>query len=283
MADPEALSHAFMRAHPAEAARVLEGLPNADAAALLARVPARLGAPVLAAMRPNTAARCLAGVNDDHALAMLADLGTQPVVAVLRHVPERRRGALIAGLPAGAALASTLLLGYVEDAVGAWTDPDVLALPAETRASDALERLRRSDIAVPRVFITAAGGRLEGWVPLPELLRAHAEATLAQVMHRPQAVISAQTPLSGALAHPGWEHTSVLPVVESGERLVGVLTRDALMRALRRVGRPARSPENPGGLGDMMARGYWDTLSGAAEAMATLLPAVRPVRGTDGE
>lgn len=283
MADAETLSHAFMRTHPAEAARVLEALPPADAAALLARVPARLGAPVLAAMRPNVAARSLAGVDDDHALAMLADLGTQPVVAVLRHVPEKRRAALIAGLPAGAALASTLLLGYVEDAVGAWTDPDVLALPADTRAADALERLRQTDIAVPRVFITASGGRLEGWVPLPELLRAPAEATLGQVMRRPQAVISAQTPLSGALAHPGWERISVLPVVESGERLVGVLTRDALMRALRRVGRPARSPENGAGLGEMMARGYWNALSGAAEAMVTLMPAVRPVRRADGE
>jgi magnesium transporter len=281
MADAETLSHAFMRSHPAESARVLEALPAGDAAALLARVPARLGAPVLAAMRPNAAARSLAAVDDDHALAMLADLGTQPVVAVLRHVPETRRAALIAGLPAGAALASTLLLGYMEDAVGAWTDPDVLALPADTRAADALERLRQSEIAVPRVFVTAAGGRLEGWVPLPDLLRAPAEATLGQVQRRPQAVIPAQTPLAGALAHPGWEHISVLPVVESGERLVGVLTRDALMRALRRVGRPVRSPENAGGLGEMMARGYWNALSGAAEAMVTLMPAVRPVRRTD--
>lgn len=283
MADAETLSQAFMRAHPAEAARVLESLPNADAAALLARVPARLAAPVLAAMRPNAAARSLAGVDDDQALAMLADLGTQPVVAVLRHVPEQRRAALIAGLPAGAALASTLLLGYVEDAVGAWTDPDVLALPGATRAADALERLRRTEVAVPRVFVTAAGGRLEGWVPVADLLRAGPEATLGGLMRRPQSVISAQTPLAGALAHPGWEHTSVLPVVESGERLVGVLTRDALARALRRVGQPMRHAEGGGGLGEMMARGYWDALSGTAEAVATLLPSVRPVRGAGDE
>jgi hypothetical protein len=31
----------------------------------------------------------------------------------------------------------------------------------------------------------------------------------------------------------------------------------------------------------MMARGYWNALSGAAEAMVTLMPAVRPVRRTD--
>lgn len=282
MADAETLSLAFMRAHAVQAARVLEAVLPADAAAVLARVPARLGGPVLGAMLPTAAARALADLQDEHSLALLGELGTQFVVAVLRHVAEPRRARLIAGLPTAAALASKLL-GYMEDAVGAWTDPDVLALPGATRAADALERLRRTEVAVPRVFVTAAGGRLEGWVPVADLLRAGPEATLGGLTRRPQSVISAQTPLAGALAHPGWEHTSVLPVVESGERLVGVLTRDALARALRRVGQPMRHAEGGGGLGEMMARGYWDALSGTAEAVATLLPSVRPVRGAGDE
>jgi magnesium transporter len=282
MADAETLSQAFMRAHPAEAARVLEALAPADAAALLARVPARLSAPVFAAMLPNAAARGLAGLEDEQALALLGELGTQPLVAVLRHVGEPRRSRLTAGLPTAAALASKLLLGYVEDAVGAWTDPDVLALPGATQAADALERVRHVEATVQRVFVTAAGGRLEGWVPLPVLLRAPATATLASIMTRPESVLSAQTPLAGAAAHPGWERSSALPVLEAGERLVGVLTRDALTRAL---GRTARVPPGagPDSLGGMLVRGYWDALSGGAAAMATLLPAVAPVGGTPRE
>jgi Mg/Co/Ni transporter MgtE len=282
MADAETLSQAFMRAHPAEAARVLEVLAPAEAAALLARVPARLAAPVFAAMLPNAAARALGGLEDEQALALLGDLGTQPLVAVLRHVAEPRRSRLTAGLPTAAALASKLLLGYVEDAVGAWTDPDVLALPGATHAADALERVRHAEATVQRVFVTAAGGRLEGWVPLRALLRAPATASLASIMTRPEAVLSAQTPLAGAAAHPGWERTSALPVLEAGERLVGVLTRDALTRALGRTARPLRgAAENT--LAGMLARGYWDALSGGAEAMATLLPAVGPVAGKRDE
>jgi len=274
MADAETLSHAFMRAHPAAAARVLDALPPAEASALLARVPARLAAPVLAAMLPGAAARSLAAVEDERALELLGELRTQPMVAVLRHVAEPRRSRLIAGLPTAASLASQLLLGYVEDSVGAWTDPDVLALPGATRAAEALERVRQIEATVQRVFVTGSGGRLEGWVPLPALLRAPEGATLASIMHRPEAVISAQTPLAGALAHPGWERTSLLAVLEAGERLVGVLTRDALTRALGRRARPARAA--PGEtLAGMLALGYWDTLSGGAEAMVTLLPGVQ--------
>ncbi|MGD9952730.1 MAG: CBS domain-containing protein [Burkholderiales bacterium] len=282
MADAEILSLAFMRAHPAQAARVLEGLAPAEAAALLERVPARLGGPVLGAMLPNAAARAVAGLADEPALALLGELRTQPMVAVLRHVPEARRAQLVAGLPTASALASQLLLGYLEDAVGAWADPDVLALPGETSAAEALQRVRLMEGIVQRVFVTSGEGRLEGWVPLPALLRAQDAAALASIMSRPEAVLTAQTPVAGAIAHPGWERSSLLPVVESGGRLVGVLTRDALARALRRVSRPAR-PEAGGGLADMLARGYWDALSGGAEAMVTLLPPVQRIGGEAGE
>jgi len=197
-------------------------------------------------------------------------------VAILRNVPEPRRARLITGLPTAAALASRLLLGYVEDSVGAWSDPDVLAMPGTARAGEALERVRRVEAAVARVFVTSPKGALEGWVPLPVLLRAPEDASLASVMKRPDAVLSSQSPLAGAASHPGWERASILPVVEADERLVGVLSRDALTRALGRTSRAQRTA--PGGtLAEMLARGYWDALSGWAEAMATLLPTVRPV------
>jgi magnesium transporter len=276
MADAETLSHAFMRAHPAAAARVLDALPPAEAAALLARVPARLAAPVLTAMLPAAAARSLAAVDDERALELLGELRTQPMVAVLRHTGEPRRSRLIAGLPTTAGLAAQLLLGYVEDAVGAWTDPDVVALPGETRAADALERVRHASLDAQHVFVTGAGGRLEGWVPLPVLLRTPPSAGLASILQRPEAVLAAQTPLAVAAHHAGWEDASILPVVESGERLVGALTHEALTRAVRRVQRLQRA-EPPDTLGGMLARGYWDALSGGAEAMATLLPPVAPV------
>ncbi|MEX0637961.1 MAG: CBS domain-containing protein [Burkholderiales bacterium] len=276
MADAETLSHAFMRAHPAAAARVLDALPPAEASALLARVPARLAAPVLTAMLPAAAARSLGALEDERALELLGELRTQPMVAILRHVVEPRRSRLVSGLPTTASVAAQLLLGYVEDAVGAWTNPDVLSLPAESRAADALERMRHASLDAQHVFVTGAGGRLEGWVPLPALLRAPPGTSLASILQRPEAVLAARTPLPVAAHHAGWEDASILPVVESGERLVGALTHEALTRAVRRVQRLQRA-EPPDTLGGMLARGYWNALSGGAEAMATLLPAVAHV------
>lgn len=276
MADAESLTHAFLRAHPAEAARVLEPLPAAEVAALFARTPARLGAPVLAAMLPAAAARSLAALDDERAMALLAALGAQPAAAALRHVPEPRRARLLAGLPGGIAFASQLLLGYPEETVAAWVDADVLVLAAGTSAAEALERARARAASVEAVFVAGTGGRLEGQVPLGALLRAAGTASLDTLMSRSEALLAAQTPLAAAAAHPGWRRASALPVVEASDRLLGVLTRDALERALERPQAAARR-ESAESLPGMLAAGYWDSLAAVIEAAVALLPRTRPV------
>jgi Mg/Co/Ni transporter MgtE len=270
------LSLAFMRGHPAQAARVLEALPADAAAQLFLQSPARLGAAVLTAMLPHRAALCVAALSDERVLELLAGMATQPTVALLRQLPEARRQRLIAGLPTAAAMASSLLLGYADDTLGAWADPDVVMLGASTRASDALARVREAPLAHPVVFVAGSERRLVGELGIGPLLQAPGAATLATLMRRPAALLRAHAPLAGTAAHPGWELSSLLPVVEPGDRLVGVLTRDALARALRRAV-PAALGAAPGGLPALMAHGYWQALSGLMDAGLTLLPRAAPV------
>jgi magnesium transporter len=271
-AHDQALSLAFMRAHPAQAARVLEALPAEQATALFERIPARLGAAVLAAMLPRRAALCLAALAEARALEVLAPMGTQPAVALLRHVPAARRQALIDGLPTALALASSLLLGYTQDTLGAWADPDVVLLTAETRVADALARMRGASAAHALVFVADAERRLAGTVGLAALLQAPAAATLATLMQRPVALLSALAPLAATPAHPGWHHSSLLPVVEAGDRLVGVMSRDALERALYQADPPDPAQDNS--LPALLALHYWQALTGLLQGGLALLPRV---------
>lgn len=275
MADERALSLAFMRSHPVQAARVLETLPLTEATALFEAAPARLGADVLAAMLPAKAARCLQALEDARVLALLAPMATQPTVALLRLLPEPRRRTLTAGLPTAAALASTLLLGYGEDTLGAWADPDIVMLAAEARAGEALSRLRAAPVEHPMVFVADESRRFAGVVPVLVLLGAPAAATLATLMQRPAAVLTAHAPLAGAAAHPAWAEASLLPVTEPGNRLVGVMTRDALTRALEHLAPPGGSADASSSLVGVAARGYWQAVSGLLGAGLALLPKVR--------
>ena len=273
-----ALSFAFMRGHPAQAAQVLESLPSGEVAALFERVPARLGAAVLAAMLPHRAAGCIAALADARALELLSPMGTQPTVAVLRHLSEPRRRALIAGLPTAAAVASTLLLDFAEDTLGAWVDPDITILPPDTHVVVALEHLRETAAAHPLVCVADNERRLLGTVSLGTLLQAPAGASLGTLMRPPTETLAAYAPLAGTPAHPGWVNSSVLPVLDPGKRLIGVMTRDALTRALRRTAQPdSTSGTAAGSLPALFALGYWQALSGLLEGGLALLPKVPPV------
>jgi magnesium transporter len=268
-------TYAFMRSHPSEAAQVLESVTPGEGAALLAAAPARIAATVLGAMLPSAAARAIDALEDQRAMALLGALRAQAAVLVLRHIAEPRRARLIAGLPAAAALASRLLLGYPEDSVGAWTDPQVLALPGETRAGAALERARSLENGAESVFVVGADQRLAGSLGLAALLRAPPSAPLDSLMARADAVLAAQTPLSGAASHPGWLAAAALPVVEADGRLLGVLSSDALARAVGRTA-PQRPRGGASSIAGVLAAGYWAALSGMLEAGATLLPREHP-------
>lgn len=280
MADAESLTHAFMRGHPAEAAQALEPVPPGDVAQLLARTPARIGAPVLTAMLPSAAARTLEALDDERARELLDALPVQAGATLLRNVAEPRRTRLIDGLSTAKAVASRVLLRYPADAVGTWADPQVVALRPDATVAQALERARGMEVDAAQVFVVDAEQRLVGWTGLPALLRAPEFVSLESLMARPDAMLAAQTTIAGALAHPGWLRHTALPVVESGDRLLGVLTRDALARAHAGQER-ARSVDAPHTLSGAAARGYWSVLSGSLAAAITLLPSVPPVAGGD--
>ncbi|MBK6981527.1 MAG: magnesium transporter [Betaproteobacteria bacterium] len=276
MAEAETLTLAFVSSHPVAAARVLEGLSGVDAAALFARLPARAAAPALAAMLPTAAARIVASLEDLPALGLLTAAGVQGAVAVLRHVAEPRRTRLIEGLSTATAVASRMLLGYPEDAVGAWADPETIALPPGTSAAEALARVRSdTDVEAAAVFVVADDQRLLGMVDLHVLLRAPETTSLASLMRPPAGTLPAFTPLAGASHHPGWRQASALPVVERGNRLIGVLDSAKLAQARARgAPRPASGKDTVAGLA---ARSYWDTVSGLVRAGLAVLPPAGPV------
>lgn len=281
MAEPEALTLTYITAHPAEAARVLERIPGADAAALFATVPARAGAPVLTAMLPSAAARILSSLHDEPALALLAATGVQAAVTVLRYIPEPRRSRLLEGLPTATAVASRVLLGYPDDSVGAWADPDIIMLVPETRVNDVLARVRGGDEKkVDQVYGVDNEQRLVGVADLHELLRVAELTALAAVLRKPLAVLTAMTPLTGAATQRGWQLSSVLPVVERDGRLIGVMHRATLARAMARS-RATTQPANDVTITGVLTRGYWDAASGLAEASLWLLPPAKPVLPED--
>ena len=277
MADRESLTLSFVTAHPAEAARILERLDASDAAALFDRIPARAGAPVLTAMLPSAAARIVTTVNADTAPTLVANCGTQAAVAILRQITEPRRSQLISSLPTTVAVASRLLLHYPDDSVGAWIDPDIIVLPPDATVSEAIARVTSGkEPEVEMVFSVDNDQRLVGAISVTALLRATGVARLASIARKPQTVLTASATISGMARRRGWRQSAVMPVIDRYSRLIGVLHRDALDRALAR-GNRATSYDDGEPIATVIARGYWNAFAVLTHASVSLLPQPKPI------
>ena len=74
---------------------------------------------------------------------MLHEAATHAAIAILRHLPEPSRARFISALSPASALASQMLLGFPDDTVGAWTDPEVLSASPNTSVHEALRSVGR--------------------------------------------------------------------------------------------------------------------------------------------
>jgi len=280
MTSDEDLSYAFLEAHPADAARVLERIAPQNVAALFATAPVRIGAPVLRSMLPLHAARCLETVDDDTVSGLLRAAGPQAGVGVLHYLPQVRRDVLLAQLPTALSVAFRLLLGYPEDAVGAWMNPRILALPTDATAAVALQRLREADDEYDAcIYVLGASQRLMGHTRLAEMLRVAPDFPLSKVMRAVPYTLPARASIRAVREHAGWDDFQALPVVEHDDRLVGALERSVLARALNRHDRaPATA-----GYEDVVAgiaSSYWKSVESLIQFTVGLLPVTQTKSNT---
>ena len=277
MADADDLTLAYLAGHPAEAARVLETLPRGASGALLARIPARIGAPVLEALPPSSAAGHLVTLEPERSLALLGIARVQAAAAALRHVPEPRRTALLDGMPTPKAVACRLLLGYPSASVGAWADPDIVVFGPDTLVGEAISRLndeRDKEIA-DGVYVADPANRLLGVVPPGSLFRAPAHLRLTGLLRPPPASLPASMPVTAALRLRAWDAALSLPVIDGHGRLMGHVPRAMLLTTAAHASGRAQAS---GTLIGVLAASYWAVVSGLLAAGVSLLPPIAPVR-----
>lgn len=278
MADSFDLATAFLIAHPAEAARVLESLPTQEACALFALVASKQGAATLSAMLPTAAARILTHLPEAQAAALAAAASTHSVVAILRHIDTPLRARLIASLPAASAIAAQMLLGFPDDTVGAWTDTDIVAVAATANVGAVIDQLRAvPETGLEHVFVVDAAQHLQGCIGLHLLLKADPRALAGSLARPAVATLAAMMPLSSIRTAAFWERVQSLPVLDREQRLIGVLRRASLTRAQRTRGRTADLDRHAASLTGTLAQSYWGIVSGLSSATLSLLPSIKRI------
>lgn len=247
---------AFARAHPDDAARVLEGLTPADTTAFLASVAPERAAQVMERMVPPSAASCLNTLEPETAAAIVAALPVNVAARLLRLVPDA--SAVLRALPDPVAEAVAARLRFPEGTAGALADPHVLTLPDDISAGDARKHVRRTPARVAsHLYVLDRSDHLVGVLDLSTLMAAPTADPLASLMRPDPPTVSARADLDTLAADPAWLEYDAVAVVDASGIFQGVIRH----RTLRHVAK--QSAAGAGGFTPLigLAELYWTGFS----------------------
>lgn len=263
----------FIQSHPDAAARELELQRPETAAELIAALPAKQGQHIMMHMLPSYAARLCTQLSVDMAAGLLANGSVNHVSAVLRYLQKSRRHEVLKELPEKTATLCRLVLSYSEDMVGAWMVADIVMLPADCTAADALTRLALGEGTSDsgRIPVINKQRFVIGLVDVRDLLCAKSETVVTSLMLGAPSALSSRASLAAAARHEGWQHCDSLIVLNRNRQLVGLLRHVDLRRSLERFSEISSAIPQNGLLGNI-----GEVYVGAFSAMLGLVSRQQP-------
>lgn len=224
------LIRAYLARHPLEVARAMESMDIDELAGVL-RDADDQATQALHLMDPAPLAAVLnqSATEEAGRLLRLMTIDTQLAVLPLVAAPARER--LLGALDAKDAGLLERLLSYPRQTAASLVEYDTFRVPSDISAGEALERSRRAVSPVRYyVYVTDRDNRLVGVVSLKQLLRSSAGTGIAEIMHARPACIAATDTVPEVTDHYQWRRFPMLPVVDTDDRLVGVILYETIQK-----------------------------------------------------
>lgn len=172
---------------------------------------------ILEELPPQAAAKGVSQLESDDAVAILEDLPKAEQAEILEQLPQPERGAVVRSLD------------YPEDSAGRRMQAEFIAVPPRWNVGQAIDYMRETT-ELPKQFyelyVVDEGGHFLGAVPLDRLLRSKRPVPISELMEKDRHRVSAtqdQEEVARQFQRYNWV---TAPVVDTGDRLVGVITFD---------------------------------------------------------
>ena len=160
------------------------------------------------------------------------DLDSDDAAHIIEDLPEQEQAEILEQLPLTERGAVERILHYPEDSAGRRMQTEFIAVPPTWTVGDAIDHMRETADLPDRFFelyVVDEGRKLLGAVALDRLLRTERPVSVADLMDHDRRRVRA-TDDQEAVARMFERYNLVAaPVVDDGERLVGVLTHDDIV------------------------------------------------------
>jgi magnesium transporter len=234
--DTAGLREVAAELHPATVAEFSEGLDDRELWQLLDAVPVERQAEIFpyypmarqvelvkAADRPHLG-QLLEWMAADNRDDLLRELDPEFVEEILPLVAKAERHDI------------RMLLSCPEDSAGALMTTEYASLPADITAGEAVARLRSQapdSESIYYIYVLDAERHLVGFVSLRDLILAKPTALVSDLMQRDPISVRVEEPRERVVEKLARFDFLAIPVVDENNRLVGIVTHDDVLDAVR--------------------------------------------------
>ncbi len=217
--------------HPSDIADLVASVESEDLQLeILRTLPTELASDTLAEMEEyEDRAELLSSLDAQRGTALLQDLPDDDAADLLGEMEPDDRDRMLAALPPQEAVEIRDLLRYGEETAGGLMTTALVSVTAGSSATDAIGEIRRQGREVEdfyTVFVVDERNRLEGTVPISDLILADPGDPVAALVQPAAAVVHPDTDQEEVGRVMGRYNLVSVPVVGTGGVLLGRITFD---------------------------------------------------------
>ncbi|HZS99350.1 MAG TPA: CBS domain-containing protein [Terriglobales bacterium] len=222
--------------HPADIADIVEDLAPDEREAVFETLDEQVAAGALEEVEPKVQKAILESLDSDRAAEIVEEMQPDAAADLLGDLPEEKTERILEEMGAEEAEEVSGLLEFKHDSAAGRMTTELIALPVNASAHDAVEALRHYEGGVETVstiFLVDSRQTLSGMVPLSKLVLAAPTTPLLSLTQEP--LISCHENASDQEVTELFDKYNLLtlPVVDDQKKLTGVITSDDVISLLR--------------------------------------------------
>ncbi len=218
-------------------AEIFVDLRPDDEAVLLRLLPRELAAEVFEYLPLSDQENALKALGSEQVSQILNDIAPDDRTALLEELPATATQKLLNLLSPEERKVATTLLGYPKNSIGRRMTPEYVAVQQNWTVAEVFTQLRRVNHkreTMNQLYVTDSKGRLVDFVRLRDLVVSPLQTSVLELLENQQIFLRATDDQETAVAAFKKYDVTMLPVVDSNDVLVGVVTVDDVLDVAER-------------------------------------------------